>query len=260
MRAPQLARARLLPSRRRYVRGLLFSSLLGCGRSELLTWGLEGEGQEAGRAGAQPSTQAGGSSGATSSVGGMLAVGGTGGAAGITIMVGGNASDAGAGLGGRGHTNDRPRRLTCGWQSCCVTSEAGTVRCWGDGYFGQGAFGDVGDEPGETPVAIPLGRNRTPRQMAAGGPHVCALLDDASVKCWGSSLLGQLGTGDKLPRGAEQHELGDGMPVVDLGTGFVPVSVAAGVLTSCAVSSAGLLKCWGQNHDGELGLGDDQHR
>ena len=55
--------------------------------------------------------------------------------------------------------------------------------------------------------------------VAPGGYHTCALLRDGRVKCWGSSMYGQLGYGDTDNRGDNTGVMGDNLPAVDLGTG-----------------------------------------
>jgi alpha-tubulin suppressor-like RCC1 family protein len=71
---------------------------------------------------------------------------------------------------------------------------------------------------GDNLPAVDLGTGRTARQIAAGQFHTCALLDNNAVKCWGLSPDGQLGQGDTRARGDGQNEMGDYLPVVDLGT------------------------------------------
>ena len=53
----------------------------------------------------------------------------------------------------------------------------------------------MGDGAGEMAVlpTVNLGTGRTATAIAAGSYHTCALLDNASVKCWGLNLYGQLG-------------------------------------------------------------------
>ena len=73
----------------------------------------------------------------------------------------------------------------------CALLDDRTVKCWGynaSGQLGQGDAADRGDSPGELGdnlAAVDLGTGRTATAIAAGGYHTCAILDDASVKCWG---------------------------------------------------------------------------
>lgn len=49
---------------------------------------------------------------------------------------------------------------------------------------------------------VDLGANRSATALVAGGDFTCALLDDATVKCWGDGSFGQLGQGNTLDYGA----------------------------------------------------------
>jgi len=51
----------------------------------------------------------------------------------------------------------------------------------------------------------------------------CAILDNASIKCWGSNISGELGIGDTGNRGDNSSEsgdnsseMGDNLPVISL--------------------------------------------
>jgi len=83
--------------------------------------------------------------------------------------------------------------------------------------------------------------------IAAGEAHVCAVLADGHVLCWGNNEFGQLGNGansyEPVPRPQE---------VVGL-TGVV--KVACEVHRTCAVTGEGLVYCWGLNSGGVLGTG-----
>ena len=46
---------------------------------------------------------------------------------------------------------------------------------------------------------------------------VCTILDNSMLKCFGTNSYGQLGLGDTLNRGDNPQELGDYLPVVNLG-------------------------------------------
>jgi hypothetical protein len=81
--------------------------------------------------------------------------------------------------------------------------------------------------------------------IATGLYHSCALLDDGNVKCWGLNTAGQLGYGDTFRRGADPSEMGDNLPVVDLGKGRFATAIAAGGKATCVLLENGAVKCWG---------------
>ncbi|MEZ4270267.1 MAG: hypothetical protein R3C68_02155 [Myxococcota bacterium] len=150
--------------------------------------------------------------------------------------------------------------------SMCVLLDNASVKCWGRNANGEAGLGDTndrGDEPGEMGdnlPAIDLGTGRTALQVSSGEFHSCALLDDHTVKCWGASVSGALGLGDTEVRGDNPGEMGDNLPVVDLGTERTAIAISAGRVHNCAILDNGALKCWGRNDSGELGLGDTTSR
>src|SRR5207249_4544729 len=83
-----------------------------------------------------------------------------------------------------------------------------------------------------------------------GSLHTCALLDNASVKCWGFNGFGQLGLGNTASRGDGAGEMGDSLPAVALGTGRTAVSISANRYDTCALLDKASGKCWGNNVTG----------
>ncbi|SVE28724.1 uncharacterized protein METZ01_LOCUS481578, partial [marine metagenome] len=102
---------------------------------------------------------------------------------------------------------------------------------------------------------VNLGTGRTATAIAARRTHSCALLDNASVKCWGYNLRGQLGIGSTNHMGDNSSEMGDNLPVVNLGTGRTATAIDARNISTCAILDNGSIKCWGCNSDGNLGYG-----
>jgi cysteine-rich repeat protein len=96
--------------------------------------------------------------------------------------------------------------------------------------------------------------------VSAGGRHACALLSGGKVKCWGSNHYGQLGLGSTSDRGDQPDEMGHHLPPVNLDAGEVAIAIAAGSGHTCALLSEGVVKCWGYNSDGQLGLGGTDNR
>ena len=142
----------------------------------------------------------------------------------------------------------------------------GAVFCWGRNNQGQLGLGDRvnrGDAPGQMGKAlppVPLGKGRYALQIAAGGDHTCAVLDDGALKCWGKNSYGQLGLGDIAPRGESPNEMGDNLQAVDVGPGRTVRGVALGRAHTCALLDDGRVKCWGQSLFAQLGLGDTRTR
>jgi len=137
----------------------------------------------------------------------------------------------------------------CGYHTCVrLQNGAGqALKCWGNNVAGQLGLGDttdrgrMGGQMGDSLPAVQLGTGRSAVALALGAVHSCALLDDASVKCWGSNTFGLLGMGDTRDRGDEGGEMGDSLSAVDLGPGRTVVQLAAGRAHTCALLEDGQL-------------------
>jgi alpha-tubulin suppressor-like RCC1 family protein len=102
--------------------------------------------------------------------------------------------------------------------------------------------------------AVNLGAGRTARTLALGAYHSCALLDDFTMKCWGSNADGQLGYNDRTQR------IRPDAAGISFGANVSVRSMNVGTYHSCAVLSDNSLRCWGRNTEGQLGLGDTTAR
>jgi uncharacterized repeat protein (TIGR01451 family) len=145
------------------------------------------------------------------------------------------------------------------------------VKCWGANFYGQLGQGDTtnrGDNPnelGDNLPAINLGTGRTATAITAGQAHTCALLDNNTVKCWGFNGTGQLGVGsthnhgDGLDTlGEPADDMGDNLPIINLGTGRTATAITAGGSHTCAIRDNTTTVCWGNDQDGTLGQGTDE--
>ena len=93
------------------------------------------------------------------------------------------------------------------------------------------------------------------QSVDSGHQHTCALTTDGNVKCWGMGELGQLGNGDNQTQltPVDVHtSLEDNSPLGGIAT------ISLGGFHTCALTTNGNVKCWGQGEDyGELGGGDE---
>ena len=153
--------------------------------------------------------------------------------------------------------------IAVGDSHACARLDTNDIKCWGAGGKGQLGYGDKitrGDGPNEMGDNLPtvnLGTGRTAVQIIVGTsadyPHTCVRLDTNDVKCWGNVYLGY---GDILARGDGGGEMGDNLPVIDLGAGRTALEISAGAGTTCARLDNGDVKCWGAGSAGALGQGN----
>lgn len=128
--------------------------------------------------------------------------------------------------------------------SACVTTSAGDAFCWGDNYYGQsGIASQTWYEP--TPRRVLLDGVSS---ISVGRGHTCATTTAQKAFCWGWNDYGQLGLG---------HTYSAAVPLAVDVTG--PLSgkavrqISAGRQHTCALTTDGVVSCWGSNWFGALG-------
>jgi hypothetical protein len=133
------------------------------------------------------------------------------------------------------------------------------IKCWGKSDQ---------HESGVTPTTLPSYTNlRTLTQSIDfgadyfpidiwGSYHMggCARMQTGDIKCWGMNAYGELGIGALGPRGKDPSQMGNALPVVNLGANYV-TQISIG-FTTCAGLDDGTVKCWGQNNNGWAGVGN----
>ena len=125
----------------------------------------------------------------------------------------------------------------------CALLVGGSVSCWGRNNFGQLGDGSVSERRVPTPV---LGLLESATALTAGANHTCALLQSGAVACWGRNVSGQLGNGTNVYQKT---------PVAVTGLGGPVTKLAAGANHTCALLQTGVIQCWGDNPNGQLGDG-----
>ena len=163
--------------------------------------------------------------------------------------------DNGDGSVGDGTTTDRSapvqipgrwRAVDAGLDFTCAIDEDDALYCWGENDFGQlGPIAVAGDVT-PFPVEIDAPAPASWADVSAGEDHACALLADGSAWCWGINEDLQLGSSATEVAASSVPLRVDGGPYR---------TIEAGGDHACALGTDGQLWCWGQNSDGELGIG-----
>ena len=163
-------------------------------------------------------------------------------------------------------THIEPVQISSGSNHSCVRYSEGSVKCFGlgsSGQLGNGATTNLGDTASTLGGKIPfinLGTGRIATSIATGFVHSCALLDNATVKCWGQNTYGQLGIGNTTSMGSAANQMGNSLPAINLGTGRTATNIFAMGYSTCAILDNSTTKCWGRNSSGQLGKDDIVNR
>jgi alpha-tubulin suppressor-like RCC1 family protein len=144
----------------------------------------------------------------------------------------------------------------------CALLADNTVKCWGENRYGQ-LGRNVVDSTAPYPAhgtpqpvigpdgASPLGNVK---QISVGQRHVCAILMNGQLYCWGDNEYGQIGNGI----GGASQTAAAPTAVCASGTGcstpLTAVTVAAGGLSTCATTPGNSVYCWGSNFFGQIGI------
>jgi alpha-tubulin suppressor-like RCC1 family protein len=143
---------------------------------------------------------------------------------------------------------ERPHLFAGGDHTCFIGADQ-TVSCWGkntSAEVGTGAASDAGiDRPHQVlDGGVPL----KAITLALGYHHSCALLPNATVKCWGGNE--PAGSPGSLGVGSASKLVVDPTPVLGLTN---VVAIASGSYHTCALTAEkGEVLCWGANGLGTL--------
>ena len=130
--------------------------------------------------------------------------------------------------------------ITLGYAHACAIDGNGELVCWG--FDGTGQLGYDVELVADSPRAV-VGVTHATKIFAntSFGSHICALQDGEAL-CWGGGVGGELGDGTMiLPTQPMAAQLAN---VID---------VSPGAGSTCAVTSANAVYCWGQNYTAATG-------
>ena len=150
--------------------------------------------------------------------------------------------------------NETPVEVTVGQVTACALMESGNIYCWGSGYYGKMGNGEPwNDDYVNTEmrqVLLPEGQGG--QTVSISGGHICTILDNGDVYCWGRGNQGQLGYGGTSNRNIPAK--------VNLPGQRSAIAISTGTYMTCAITTDGMGYCWGENDEGQLGNGTTNSR
>jgi alpha-tubulin suppressor-like RCC1 family protein len=148
--------------------------------------------------------------------------------------------------------------LSSGGGRSCVAPPLEEFNCWGNNEDGGLGTSFVGRPEGDVTLSTSVAWSAPVVKLGVGGGHQCTLVNDKNFFCWGLNAKGQLGKAYLYTAGGAPGAV-DGIPI-DLGKdaqGRKPsmLDFALGTAHTCVLLAGDLVRCWGWNHAGQLGLG-----
>ncbi len=134
--------------------------------------------------------------------------------------------------------------IEVGYSQSCALRNDGALLCWGRNEDGELGIGST-SEPMPNPTVIALAGDARADRLDAE-MQTCIIDTEGGVQCWGGNNLRQT-----VPSSTTT-------PIVDPTPLDLPdavVQLRAGTESSCAITAAGVLLCWGDAEFGELGGG-----
>ncbi len=172
---------------------------------------------------------------------------------------------------------EKAAQLAGSMETICARTQAGNVFCWGENASDLLGLGTTATLASPTPVQIPVFSSDAIdidlgyADSAYAGVHqvACGVRADKTVWCWGSSQNGELGHNggggspadiactDTNPSPTTYDCNPTPQPIPDPVSGNFgnAVKVRTRNFGACALRGDGTVWCWGQNTDGELGIG-----
>ena len=156
----------------------------------------------------------------------------------------------------------RAVEIAAGRAHTCAVLDDGTISCWGYGGYGQLGHGSFDsllspstlvDDIGHDGVECALVECPSAVGISIGEETTCAILDDGSVSCWGSSAYWALGSEVSTTQNSPIQTAN--LSESEDGGDRTAVGIASGVSHTCAILDDGSVSCWGDNQYGQLGDG-----
>ena len=151
--------------------------------------------------------------------------------------------------------NQIPISIKSGNGFSCVILDNYSVNCWGENQYGTLGINSTTDK--STPQYVDLGLGRTAKSISTHYNHICAILDDNSLKCWGQNEFS--GYGGFLGLGHTNSPIL--VPTsVNIPPGRILKSVKMGIYHTCVLFADASIECFGSNQRSQLGFSGGDSR
>lgn len=146
--------------------------------------------------------------------------------------------------------------ISAGVLTTCAITAAGAAYCWGDNRAGQLGSGPTPSADGSVSGGLMF------QSIGVGGFHACGITTTGAAYCWGYNNAGQLGNNTTTSANVPTAVLTSvKFSSIDAGGGQdLDVSLGNAARHTCAISTHGVLYCWGGNSSGQLGDGTTTNR
>ncbi|KAE8278420.1 X-linked retinitis pigmentosa GTPase regulator Precursor [Larimichthys crocea] len=146
--------------------------------------------------------------------------------------------------------NDTPLKIACGDEHTALITENGKLFMFGSNNWGQLGLGSKVTV--NKPTCVKALKSEKVQLVACGRNHTLICTAQGKVFASGGNSEGQLGLGDCEERTAFKR--------IDVFDSHGPIKMlAAGSNTSAALTESGKLFMWGDNTEGQIGLGKESH-
>ncbi|XP_051769113.1 retinitis pigmentosa GTPase regulator b isoform X2 [Ctenopharyngodon idella] len=146
--------------------------------------------------------------------------------------------------------NDVPLRISCGDEHTALVTENGKLFMFGSNNWGQLGLGTKTTV--NKPTCVKALKSESVKLAACGRTHTLVYTSRGNLYASGGNNEGQLGLGDCDDR-VSFH-------LVDFFSKHGPIKMlAAGSNTSAALTQDGRLYMWGDNSEGQIGLGKESN-
>uniref|UniRef100_A0A3B4DTS3 X-linked retinitis pigmentosa GTPase regulator n=1 Tax=Pygocentrus nattereri TaxID=42514 RepID=A0A3B4DTS3_PYGNA len=144
--------------------------------------------------------------------------------------------------------NDVPLKIACGDEHTALITENGKLFMFGSNNWGQLGLGTKASV--NKPTCVKALKSEKVKLVACGRTHTLVYTSRGNLYAAGGNNEGQLGLGDYEERASFQ--------LVDFFTKRGPIKMlAAGSNMSAALMQDGKLYVWGDNSEGQIGLGKE---